>query len=77
MPGDFIGQFRGIISTLAPTLRSSMYYDLEAGRRLELEEIIGTLIRMGKKHRVATPLTFAIYAALKPYANGAPVLSER
>ena len=76
MPDDFIDQFRGIISTLAPTLRPSMYYDLEAGRRLELEELIGTVIRLGEKHSVAAPLTFAIYAALKPYVNGAPDLSE-
>jgi 2-dehydropantoate 2-reductase len=31
LPDDFIDQFRGIITTIAPTLRPSMYYDLEAG----------------------------------------------
>ena len=76
MPDNFIDQFRAIISTLVPTLRPSMYYDLEAGRRLELEELIGTVIRLGEKHSIATPLTFAVYAALKPYANGAPDLPE-
>jgi 2-dehydropantoate 2-reductase len=76
MPDDFIDQFRGIIATLAPTLRPSMYYDLEAGRRLELEELIGTVIHLGEKHKVATPLSFAIYAALKPYVNGFPVLPD-
>jgi 2-dehydropantoate 2-reductase len=72
MPDDFVGQLRKIVATLAPTYRHSMYYDLEAQRRLELEDLVGVVVRLGERHGVATPLTFAMYAALKPYVNGAP-----
>jgi len=50
-----------------------MYYDLNDGRRLELEALNGTVVRLGREYGVATPINFAIYAALKPYMNGTPV----
>jgi 2-dehydropantoate 2-reductase len=55
-----------------PSARGSLYYDLAAGRRLELETLNGTVVRLGRKHEIPTPMNFAIYAALKPYADGAP-----
>ena len=70
MPENFVGELRDMNVDLAPTVRASMYYDLEAGRRLELEDLAGTIVRMGEKHGVPTPLNFAMYAALKPYING-------
>jgi 2-dehydropantoate 2-reductase len=60
-----------------PMMRPSMYYDLEAGKPLELEDLLGVIVRLGHEHGVATPLTFAMYAALKPYANGKPELPRR
>ena len=55
-----------------PGIRGSLYYDLAAGRRLELETLNGTVVRLGRAHGVLTPASFAVYAALKPYADGAP-----
>ena len=49
-----------------------MYFDLIEGRRLELDALNGTVVRMGRDLGVATPLNFAVYAALEPYAAGAP-----
>jgi 2-dehydropantoate 2-reductase len=60
----FEGSDRGI--------RGSLYYDLAAGRRLEIETLNGTVVRLGREHRVPTPANFAVYAALKPYAGGPP-----
>jgi 2-dehydropantoate 2-reductase len=54
-----------------PAARGSMYFDLAEGRRLELEAINGAVIRMGREVDLPTPLNFAVYAALKPYADGA------
>jgi len=54
-----------------------MYYDLEAGKPMELEDLVGVVVRLGKKHGVPTPLTFAMYAALKPYADGAPDVPQK
>jgi 2-dehydropantoate 2-reductase len=53
-------------------VRGSMSYDLLAGHRLELESLNGTVVRLGRDRGIATPLNFAVYAALKPYVDGAP-----
>jgi 2-dehydropantoate 2-reductase len=55
-----------------PAFRGSLYYDLAAGRRLELEPLNGTVVRFGREHGIATPCNFATYAALRPYVHGAP-----
>jgi 2-dehydropantoate 2-reductase len=55
-----------------PAIRGSLYYDLAAGKRLEIDTLNGTVVRLGGARGVPTPLNFAIYAALKPYADGAP-----
>jgi 2-dehydropantoate 2-reductase len=77
MPDNFLDQSRGIVAGINPMVRPSMYYDLEAGKPLELEDMIGVVVRLGKKHEVSTPLTFAMYAALKPYVNGEPDILQR
>ena len=58
---------------LRETATSSMYYDLMAGRRLELEAINGAAVRLGRELGVPTPHNTVIYAALKPYSNGSPL----
>lgn len=63
----------GFIAGLEPTMRGSMYYDLAAGRRLELSTLNGTVVRLGREHGVPTPLNGAIYAALRPYERGQPL----
>jgi 2-dehydropantoate 2-reductase len=55
---------------IPPTHRTSMFEDLLEGKRLEVEALNGTLVRLGSEHGVETPLNFAVYAALKPYVDG-------
>jgi 2-dehydropantoate 2-reductase len=55
---------------LAPHLSSSMHYDLAHGKRLELEALHGHAVRLGERLGVPTPTVFAVYAALKPHAEG-------
>lgn len=55
---------------IPPTHRTSMFEDLLEGKRLEVEALNGTWVRLGSEHGVETPLHFAVYAALKPYVNG-------
>ena len=55
---------------LAPHLYSSMHYDLVHGKRLELEALHGHAVRLGERLSVPTPIVFAVYAALKPFAEG-------
>jgi 2-dehydropantoate 2-reductase len=55
---------------LAPEALSSMYHDLVQGRRLELEALHGRAVRAAERLGVAMPSVFAVYAALKPHADG-------
>ena len=38
----------------------------------KLPWLSGAVVRLGRQHDVPTPIHDTIYAALKPYANGAP-----
>lgn len=49
---------------------ASMHHDLAAGRPLELDGLIGTVVRLGAQHRVPTRFHAFAYACLKPYADG-------
>jgi len=73
LPEDSVEQAMATAAAVEPWGRGSMYHDLDHGRRLELEALNGEVVRRGRKHDIRTPLNFAIYAALKPYINGAPV----
>jgi len=52
---------------LDPGGYSSLYTDLTAGRRTELETLLGTVVRLGERYGVPTPAARAIYAALRPH----------
>ena len=51
---------------------TSMGNDLIRGNRLELPWFAGKLVELGRRHGIPTPVNGFIYAALKPYVNGAP-----
>jgi 2-dehydropantoate 2-reductase len=70
----WVDEIYAAISSRAPWTPSSMLTDLLAGRRLELESIQGHLLRLGERHGVPTPLNFAVYAALRPYVDGRPIV---
>jgi 2-dehydropantoate 2-reductase len=75
LPEACVDQSMDLFSSVEPSVRGSMYYDLAAGRRLELDVLNGTLVRLGSERGIPTPINFAIYAALKPYLDGAPSAS--
>jgi 2-dehydropantoate 2-reductase len=62
------------VAATSPAMRPSMYFDLAQGRRLELDALNGAVVRMGRDVDIPTPLNFAVYAALKAYAEGPPAL---
>jgi 2-dehydropantoate 2-reductase len=59
------------IAAANPEARGSMYFDLLAGKRLELDAINGAVVRMGRAAGIPTPYNLLVYGALKPYADGA------
>ena len=61
---DYMESAKGAMS-------ASMHADLLAGRPMELEALNGAVVRAGESAGVATPINDVIYAALKPYAQGA------
>jgi 2-dehydropantoate 2-reductase len=74
LPEDMVARLYSRFAALPPNVSGSMYQDVVAGRRLELEGLNGTVVRLGEAHDLPTPLNFAVYAALRPYAGGRPVL---
>jgi 2-dehydropantoate 2-reductase len=51
--------------------KSSQLVDLLNGRRLELDGLSGAVIRRGESLGVPTPVHRTVYAALKPFIDGA------
>ncbi|HTY38834.1 MAG TPA: ketopantoate reductase C-terminal domain-containing protein, partial [Bacteroidota bacterium] len=47
--------------------RSSMYFDLAAGKPMEIEALNGTIVRLGEQLGIATPIHRVIYSVLLPY----------
>lgn len=72
LPDNMVERFSTMVNALEPWAKGSMAFDLLAGRRLEIEALNGTMVRLGEEHNISVPFNFAIYATLKPYTNGAP-----
>jgi len=47
-----------------------MLQDVEAGRPLELESIVGAVVELGDKMQLAMPNTRAVYACVKLLDQG-------
>ena len=45
--------------------KTSMLQDLESGRPLELDEVVGAVVELGERVGVQTPLTRSVYACAK------------
>lgn len=51
-----LAEFHRIIATFSPEGKTSMLQDMEAGRKTEVEMLAGTVVTLGEKYGVATPL---------------------
>ncbi|MBI2215511.1 MAG: ketopantoate reductase family protein [Acidobacteria bacterium] len=72
IPEAFVDEQMSFVDSLPAAGRASMANDILHGGRLELEWLSGAVIRLGEKAGVPTPVHRTLYAALAPYANGAP-----
>jgi len=66
LDADVVQKSLDFIDAAAPQIKASMQLDVEAGRRTELESIIGVIGRKGRELGVPTPTADAINAALLP-----------
>lgn len=71
LPEDFAETRLDFADGLPADMTSSMHHDFEAGNKLELPWLAGTVVRLGRAAGVATPVCQAVYAALLPKAGGA------
>jgi len=72
LPTDHRQRTIDYVNKLPPTTRSSLLIDLSQGKRIEVEALQGSVVRRGARTGVSTPVMAALYAVLKPHANGTP-----
>jgi len=60
-----ISRWLEIVATLAPGGKPSMVQDIEAGRPTEVELFAGTVLRMGHRHGIDTPVNRALYDRIR------------
>lgn len=63
---NVVDQALALVDGFAADTRSSMQRDVEAGRRSELESMIGVVGRKGRELGIVTPVADMVYAALLP-----------
>lgn len=61
-----------IIDSLMPEGKTSMLQDVEAGRKTEVEAFAGTVIELGKRHGVSTPINNMLYLMLRTIEKNYP-----
>jgi 2-dehydropantoate 2-reductase len=52
------------------TMRSSLLIDLSQGKKIEVETLLGSVVRRAQRAGVPAPVNATLYAVLKPYAAG-------
>ena len=58
------------MDSVPPDMRTSMLLDLDAGKRIEVEALLGAVVKRGRAAGVPTPIMAALYAVLKPFRDG-------
>ena len=69
---DFEARHFQVVTTLPASMRASMAHDLLAGQRLEAPWLCGAVARRAAALGLEVPVNRTIWAALKPFAGGAP-----
>lgn len=76
LSGDSVERGLALAASFEPWTRGSLYHDLKLGRRMELDALNGTVVRLARHYGLSVPYNFAIYAALQPYKEGPPALAS-
>ena len=58
------------VQGVPPTWKSSLTFDLEQGKQLEVEWLAGAVCRLGEKAGIDTPFHRTVLGALMPHASG-------
>jgi len=68
---DFVEGRMKFAETLPHEMKASMAHDLEAGGKLEAPWLCGAVARMAREAGLEAPVNATVFAALKPYIDGA------
>ncbi len=77
LPADLPDRNLGFADRLEPDGTSSLYHDLVHGNRMELDALLGEVVRRGDCHGVPVPTSRAVYGVLAPWAARNPGVSAR
>jgi 2-dehydropantoate 2-reductase len=66
LAADAVAKTLVLLDGVTPSGTASMQRDIAAGKRSELDEWTGAVVRLGAKHGVPTPVHSFIYASLLP-----------
>ncbi len=65
LPTPLFTRIAARMLTIDPSARTSMAYDLMADRPTEIDSLQGEIMRLGKKHGVATPICTRVSSLIK------------
>ena len=68
---DYVARQLAFLDGLPADMRSSMQNDLAAGNRLEAPWLSGAVARMAAESGLPAPVSATLYAAMKPWVDGA------
>lgn len=58
-------EYENLMSTFSPLGKTSMLQDIEAKRRTEVDYFAGTVVELGRKYQVSTPVNHVLYCIIK------------
>lgn len=67
---DVVERIVPYVDAIPGSMRSSLLIDLQAGKRIEVEALQGTVVRRGAALAVPTPIMSTLYAVLKLHSHG-------
>jgi 2-dehydropantoate 2-reductase len=70
VPSDIVQRVNGYMDGIPGATRSSLLIDLQQGKPIEVEALLGALVRRASHHNVEVPIMKALYTVLKPHAAG-------
>ncbi len=72
LPADAADSALAVAHSFPYEVHASMFDDLQRGKRLELMDLSGAVVREGAAHGIETPVHRIAMQALHPYLNGPP-----
>jgi len=67
---EIVERISNYVGAIPGTMRSSLLIDLSQGKRIEIEQLHGAVVRRAERAGLPVPITSTLYAVLKPWVNG-------